>query len=260
MKLILSVVLSALVLAWGITSSPAWAQSALERLEQQIRQRTTPPDNPWSDAAKPATAPKPEAPRARGNVEPGYLGVLADDQKDRGRGVRLTEIYRGSPAEKGGLRQEDLVTAVAGVRVRQMTDMADILSTFGPGQSIEFDVLREGKQQKVQVVLGPRPAAERLASPAEAVPLPPGEALPEPPPRRADKGDDQRSIPPPPEPTPKLQEVIEALGSRLQPPRATEGPPTDAARITQLQRRVEELERRVAELERAMAESSKKQP
>jgi hypothetical protein len=259
MKLALSSALSALVVAWGIMSSPAWAQTALERLEQQIRQRTASPDNPWLDAAKPAAAPKPEASRTRGNVEPGYLGVLADDQKDRDRGVRLTEVYRGSPAEKGGLRQEDLVTAVAGVRVRQMTDMADILATFGPGQSVEFDVLREGKQQKVQVVLGPRPAAEQLASPPEAVPLPPAEALSEPPPRRTAKGDDQRAIPPPPEPTPKLQEVIEALGPRLQPPRAMERP-TDAARIEQLQHRVEELERRVAELERAMAETSKKQP
>lgn len=255
MKPRLSVALSLFVFAWGITSSPAWAQSALDRLEQQIRQRTPSPETPSPDAAKPA--PRPEPPRGLGNFEPGYLGVLADDQKDRGRGVRLTEVYRDSPAESGGLRAEDLVTAVAGVRVRQLTDLADIMSTFGPGRTVEFDLLREGKQQKVQVVLGSRPAAERLTVAPEAVPLPPGEALPE---RRATKPDARRSVPPPPEPTPKLQDVIEGLGPRLQPPATTDRASTGAARIERIERRVEELEHRVAELERAMAETSKPRP
>jgi hypothetical protein len=259
MKTILPIVLSALMLAWAGTS-PAWAQSALERLEEQIRQRAAAPDNPRPDAEKPAVAPRAESPRARGTVEPGYLGVLADDQKDRGRGVRLTEVYRGSPAEKGGLRPDDLVTAVAGVRVRQMTDMSDILSTFGSGQSVEFDVLREGKQQKVEVALGGRPAVEHFSAPPETVPLPAGEALPEPPLRRAGVGDDRRTIPPPPEPASKLRQVIESLGPRLQSPEATDRPPTETARIEQLQRRIDELERRVAELERAMAETQNKKP
>jgi hypothetical protein len=256
MKRISSIALSACLLAWGTASSPAWAQqSALERLEQQIRQRTPPADNPWADVAKPAAPPKAEPPRAREDVEPGYLGVLADDQKDRGRGVRLTDVYRDSPAEKGGLRPDDLVTAVAGVRVRQTTDMGDILSTFGPGQGVDFDVLREGKRQKVHVVLGPRPASERVAAPPEAIPLPPAEALPEPPQqRRVGKDDARRAIPPPPEPMSKLQEVNKALGPQLQPP----GTSADSARFDQLQRRVEQLERRVAELERTMADTSKK--
>jgi hypothetical protein len=257
MKVILSVPF-AFMLAWASMSSPARAQSALERLEQQIRQRTASPENPWVEAAKSTATPKTESPRGRGNVEPGYLGVLADDKQDRGRGVRLTEVYGGSPAEKGGLRPDDLVTAVAGVRVRQMTDMADILSTFGPGQIVEFEVLREGKQQKVQVALGPRPEAERASSSPETVPPPPPEPLPEPRERRARVSDDRRSIPPPPEPGSKLRQVIEALGSRSQPPDATDRPPTEAARIEQLQRRIDELERRVAELERAAAETQKK--
>ena len=55
MKVILSGIFS-FMLAWASMSSPARAQSALERLEEQIRQRTASPDNPWADAAKQAAA------------------------------------------------------------------------------------------------------------------------------------------------------------------------------------------------------------
>ena len=83
-----------------------------------------------------------------------YLGIRADDQKDRGRGVRVLDVNRGSPADKAGLRRQDLITAVAGVRVRQMTDMADILDTFVPGQGVDFDLLREGGSERAAGDIG----------------------------------------------------------------------------------------------------------
>ncbi len=147
--------------AWGSMASPGWAQSALERLERQIRQQTAAPKGTPPDAAKPPPPPQPESPHARGDVEPGYLGVAVDDQKDRGRGVRVIEVHRGSPAEKAGLRRQDIITSLAGVRVRQMTDLSDVLGTLAAGQSVDFEVLREEKPQKVRVTLGQRPAAER---------------------------------------------------------------------------------------------------
>lgn len=84
----------------GKLGIPARAQSALDRLERQIRQRTETPKRTPEDAEKPPAAPAAETPHGRGETEPGYLGLVADDQTDRGRGVRIVEVYRGSPAEK----------------------------------------------------------------------------------------------------------------------------------------------------------------
>ena len=158
----------AAVLAGGLFAATASAQSALERLERQIRQRAEQP----AGGERAADGPKPPPPPVPGNdlgkpndVEPGYLGVVADDQNDRGRGVRILAVHPASPGEKAGLRRQDLVTAMAGIRVRQMSDMSDILETFGAGQVLDFDILRDGKSQKVRVTLGPQLEPPKAAGP-----------------------------------------------------------------------------------------------
>jgi hypothetical protein len=260
MKTILPIVLFAWLLAWGSMSSPVWAQSALERLERQIRERVGTSKSAQPDADKPLPVPPTPTPRARGNAEPGYLGLVADDQTDRGRGVRIVEVHRDSPAEKAGLLRQDLITALAGIRVRQMADLADILGTLAAGQSADFDVLRDGKPQKVRVTLGQRPAAERPAGLPETVPLPPGEPLIKPPERQGNVAASPPFPPSPSEPAPRPKGADETIGPQLLPLKPPDQPPAEVSRIDQLQRRVDELERRVAELERALAETVKKKP
>ena len=60
------------------------AQPTVDRLEQQLRE----PDG--------ITAPD------RGPAEPGYLGVVADDQREQGRGVRILEVVADGPAAEAG--------------------------------------------------------------------------------------------------------------------------------------------------------------
>jgi hypothetical protein len=205
-------------------AAPALAQSALERLERQIRQRAAGADRDQSDVAKPVPPPPAVGQVGSPPHAAPYLGIRADDQKDRGRGVRLLDVYRGSPADKAGLHRQDLITAIAGVRVRQMTDLSDILDNFAPGQAVDFDLLREGKPERARVTLGERQAAAgQPTAPPEVIPLPPGET---------------------------------AAGPPAPPPPGTSSA-TDASRIDRLERRVEELERRVAELERQLAAARK---
>lgn len=219
------VLLAFSIVGWGVPST-IFAQPALERLEQQIRQRVGTPESRTTIPDHPPPAPPRKAKQAGENTEPGYLGLVADDQKDRGRGVRILEVSRGSPAEKAGLRRQDLITAVAGIRLRQMSDLSEILETFGPGQVVEFAILRDGQSRKVRVALEKRPStADPGPALPETVPLPPGE-----------------TIPAPPEP--------QIAGPRLEPSRTIDRPPT-TSRIEQLEHRVDELERRVEELQRA---------
>jgi len=220
---------------WG-TPQNARAQSTLERLERQIRQRVGTPENEDAGAlhplstpptTSPSPTPPPESRRTGKNVKAAYLGVLIDDRADRGRGVRIVNVQRGSPAEKAGLRRQDLIVRLQGIRVRQVSELSEVLDIFAPGQAIDFDIVREGKQQVVRVVLGPRPTIDLRPTLPETVPLPPGEAIPKPP--------------------------------QPQPP-DSQSPKPEASRIEQLERRVDELEHRVAEMDRALKALKDKKP
>ncbi|NQU25750.1 MAG: PDZ domain-containing protein [Candidatus Nealsonbacteria bacterium] len=190
---------SVVCLIWLGLTCPVPGQPVLERLEQRIRGRL---DGP-ADVAQPAE-PADDRPQ-------GYLGAVADDTADRGRGVRILEIHAGSPAEKAGLRPKDLVTGLAGIRIRQMADMADVLEAHAPGDSVEFEVLRNGQTSKIKVTMGDR----RAERPAAAAVQPPDPVEP------------PVAVSPPDDVTP-----VEKLQRRIE----------------QLERRVAELERLVGEL------------
>lgn len=258
-----------LLIAFSNANS-AWSQTTLERLESQIRQRVgQEPQPPPPGIVPPESAARPVEPASSAeDGQPGYLGLMADDQQDRGRGVRVLDVYAEGPAAKGGLKKRDLITGISGVRTRQMSDMADVLNLYAPGESVEFDVLRDDKPQKVKVVLGRRPPQKTpAAQTVEAIPLPPGEILPDQPPQEPAKNStkpDAAKKPPPLElfkPKPptagekKTAAPDAATPPILLPPRAaeTEAHPT----VEQLQKRIEELERRVSELEKSLAETRK---
>ena len=213
-------------LIWLGPTCPVPGQSVLERLEQQIRGRQDgPADEPQPDVSQPDGPVGDATQGAAADRQRGYLGAVADDNKDRGRGVRILEIRPGTPAEKAGLRPKDLVTGLAGIRIRQMADMADVLELYTPGDSLEFEILRNGQTSKIKVTLGRRP--DTVPAPPPVVPVQPPAHVVEPP-----------------------------VGPKLSDPVVP--PADDTTLVEKLQRRIEQLERRVAELERLIAESSKK--
>jgi hypothetical protein len=243
-----------------LTETAAFAQTALERLEKQIREQVKPAGDGANQQGTPAPMPAGQQPGVISpyvhppvskRPPPGYLGVVADDRQDRGRGVRITSIKAGSPAEKAGLRVQDLILAATGIRVRQLSELADILDLYSPGDSVDFDVLRDGQSQKIKVTLSRGPAAAVNAAagqPAELVPLPPGEKI----------------ATPPGEPLPAGPELVKPSREKTPPPPAahplvTPDSPTltDREKIDLMQKRINELERRIQELERMLPEEQK---
>jgi membrane-associated protease RseP (regulator of RpoE activity) len=216
-----------------VMGSSLTAQTTLDRLEQQIRQRVSPIQggNPpaYPGTPRPAIISSDKIP-VTDRPESGYLGVTADDRKDRGRGVRITEVRPGSPAEKAGLRTQDLITGLEGERVRQLTELTEMLVLYKAGEDVEFDIIRDGTPQKIKVTLGRRSAPPaQVNQTTERIPLPPGELII-------------------PDPAP----------GKITPPPVNSRPPTDREIIEQMRSRIAELERQVAELERALAEERQK--
>ena len=89
--------------------------------------------------------------------EPGYLGVIAEDQQTGGRGVRILKVLPGSPAEAGGLKVADLVTSINGQQVRDMKGVGEAIVGSHAGDTLKFEVVRNDKTETATVVLGRRP-------------------------------------------------------------------------------------------------------
>jgi S1-C subfamily serine protease len=67
-------------------------------------------------------------------------------------------VVPGSPAEKAGLKEGDIITAVNGVKITATSPLDDILTQYTPGTTVALDVLRNGASIMLSLTLGTRPA------------------------------------------------------------------------------------------------------
>jgi aminopeptidase N len=77
------------------------------------------------------------------------LGIIPDFAFN-GKGCRLSGVLPGSPAEKSGLREGDIVIRINSRPVSNLKDLSDILKSLSPGSRISITFLREGKEMKVE--------------------------------------------------------------------------------------------------------------
>jgi S1-C subfamily serine protease len=95
-----------------------------------------------------------------GSVISGWLGVsLIDPDKDTlqalalegKRGALATDVFLGSPADKGGIRPGDFVTHVDKKEVRDRNGLTRVVGDIRPGDRAVFTVIRDGVSQDIQV-------------------------------------------------------------------------------------------------------------
>ncbi len=63
-------------------------------------------------------------------------------------------IISGSPAEKAGLKNKDIVTAINGVKIGARGSLSSLIGEYQPGDTVQFTVIREGKEIAVNITLG----------------------------------------------------------------------------------------------------------
>jgi membrane-associated protease RseP (regulator of RpoE activity) len=123
-------------------------------------------------AQQPAPPPAPEPPDepADQNFEfflggDGFLGVYAENisRENMGRyhvnqvrGVGVTRIVKDSPAEKAGLRKDDVILRVDGENISSVRKLNRIVSELAPDQSVKITVSRGGSEQEVTATIGKR--------------------------------------------------------------------------------------------------------
>jgi S1-C subfamily serine protease len=95
-----------------------------------------------------------------------YLGVcyqpiesaLASDPNVKGFGVVVDHPVSGSPAEKGGIKNGDVIEKVDGVELNNGQTLGGVLQLHNPGDQIPMTALRGGGNTDLSVTLGDRPA------------------------------------------------------------------------------------------------------
>ena len=85
-----------------------------------------------------------------------YLGSIPDMSNSAGRGLRLTGVRAGSPAEQAGLTAGDVIVEFAGRAVKDLYDFSDALYSHRPGDAVSVTVLRNGDRKQFTVHLGKR--------------------------------------------------------------------------------------------------------
>ncbi|MGH2708834.1 MAG: M28 family peptidase, partial [Actinomycetota bacterium] len=108
----------------------------------------------------PLTPAQPPPPHAAGgaSASPGYgayLGTIPD-MTDNPGGVRLLGVRAGSPAEKAGLRGDDIITRIGVKDVPDLHAMTDALRSHQPGDIVEIVIKRGDRVTTVRATLGTR--------------------------------------------------------------------------------------------------------
>jgi S1-C subfamily serine protease len=97
-----------------------------------------------------------------GRVRRAYLGIAggprplpsrARRERDQATGVEIIEVMPESPAEVAGLRAEDLVVELAGVRVESVDDIQRLMVADLIGTEVDVVVLRGGSPRTLRLLV-----------------------------------------------------------------------------------------------------------
>ncbi len=69
----------------------------------------------------------------------------------------ISEVTDNSPAKKSGLKQGDIITAINGVAITGSADLRNKVAMTPPKTKLKMDVLRNGKQETIEVTIGEQP-------------------------------------------------------------------------------------------------------
>lgn len=101
--------------------------------------------------------------REHGKVMHGWLGVMIQDLNEDlaatfnfegTKGVLVGDVNPGSPAEKAGLKQGDIIIEFNGKKVNNSREIQKIVSVTAPGLKVPVTIIRDGEHGQVEVEIG----------------------------------------------------------------------------------------------------------
>jgi serine peptidase DegS len=104
--------------------------------------------------------------KKHGRVIRGYLGLRPDDLTngqraqlglENDRGILIGEVYAGGPAERAGLRVNDVILSINGEPIAQERQALLIAASTKPGDEVDVEVWRDGERFNTTVIATERP-------------------------------------------------------------------------------------------------------
>ncbi len=109
----------------------------------------------------------------KGKVVRGWLGVVIQNltpemakalKLETTHGVIISQVQKGSPADKAGLKEGDVVLRLNGREVTNTVEMSTRIASTSPGKVVVLTILRDGKVRDLKVKLGElNPMAQQMA-------------------------------------------------------------------------------------------------
>ncbi len=72
-------------------------------------------------------------------------------------GVMIVELHPGGPAQSADLQVNDIITHVNNEPVLEADTLLGLITGTQPGETIEIQILRQGKEKTISVRVGERP-------------------------------------------------------------------------------------------------------
>ena len=103
-----------------------------------------------------------------------YLGILPEEINSSNmskyglsapRGVGVSRVTEGSPADKAGLKKGDVILQFDGDPVTSTRKLFRLIGEAAPGQNVRLTISRGGSEQQVNVTLSHREGALRALTP-----------------------------------------------------------------------------------------------
>jgi putative serine protease PepD len=85
--------------------------------------------------------------------EEGFLGVGLAERTDGGQGAIISSVQPNSPASLAGIRENDIVLSVDGEPIDGQAGLVAAIRDASPGQTVEIELLRDGKRLSVKAKL-----------------------------------------------------------------------------------------------------------
>jgi serine protease Do len=103
--------------------------------------------------------------KTSGHVTRGWLGVSIQDLtpelaeyygvKD-GKGALVGQIFKGDPADKAGIKANDIIREINGEKINDSRDLSRLIAEVPVGKKISIKVLRNGKTETLGALIAKR--------------------------------------------------------------------------------------------------------
>ena len=112
--------------------------------------------------------------KTKGKVTRGWLGISVQDISDNiaknlnhknKSGALVSDVFKGDPADKAGIRVGDIITEINGKPVKNTHELLLTIASLHVGQKMNIKAIRDGREMTFQVIVAER--IDNVAAAAE---------------------------------------------------------------------------------------------